>query len=295
MYVFFVREKTTNTFVIPNELLFLNRYDVHKIVNKIVDKFPAERFTYHLFSLSKKKNLFNEDVFLKKYKPLYLEEHNKNPQLYPLTLVKTCIFQRVQTFPMQANDIPKYAKINIRRFLLDSADLLPVDTRLYKSSNCIIYESQLHLYCKELIVSYYNKKLSEEDMFLCVKHTVTKGEEVIYVCNDLMQAVDVIITSIIKNHEFYIEDEFVNITYPYYLYRVNIKDDEYMNTCLFSHDWYNVIMSLSSSLDKTSVSLEEDTQIKVFLNNYQLCQHKHDLPPILLEELNGLLNLAIKR
>lgn len=285
MYLFFLINKETNVIILSHPYLFSNKPDVYKYSEELLKDYPLTKYTYNLYNLTSSFNLFDDDTFLENYKLIYKNEHCKEPQLYPLIYVNGCCFEHSNILPSSnIKNLSFYSEFNIRRFLKDRS-LSDIDMRRYHYSNCSIHHSDI------LVPLKSDKSLLH--LFVCVK-SLNHKQKILSICDDLTEAKNKLITSIIKNHDFYIENEKLTIIFPYYVYKIDKINEEYSKFNIHSKNWYDFINKLSLILTQNNKNIEDDLIIQDFIEKYKTYTEDDILPPIFKHELTRLYKLAIK-
>src|SRR6476620_9264557 len=136
MYTFIIKKKGSAKYVAPFQVQFFdNKQQLFDYISK-ANFFPPAKYTYYVFKLWPNYNqeIFNETIFKKHYKLLYIQEHEKHPSIYPIHYLPSTLKQKLtnllEKFYKFTNKLCSQSSFTIQRFLEDNNDY-PVDMKRY--------------------------------------------------------------------------------------------------------------------------------------------------------------------
>jgi hypothetical protein len=271
MYIWFLK-KPNNIYIYYVTTIFKTKDDaILNIINYINENGNNIKCytSILIIEINNKINLFTKELFIKYYKYFYLNEHIKEPILYPVKYIEPLhiCFQYEKKYKKTSN--------LMKRFLND-INCPPT----YSIYNCTIKKKEIDLL---LLNNDYNI-IEFEDLngFIC--YFKNKQNEIILlnILDNYIESLEFIIKTIIKKHEFYFSNYQLCLLNKYFIQNFPVKNNEFKN---YIQNWYQIITEIQLLFDTVPCNKEK---IKILCDKFTKCSDKLLIPPILFNELERL-------
>lgn len=286
MYIYFTKN-SKNEYYISNPFnIFYSKKDAIIFANKNIILLNNS----YVVQLNLYTNIFNDIIFLKYYKQIYIEEHIKYPIIYPIKYI-------YEYFHIKKKDNFEYKINKTLELFLNSLE----DCPNYCESNCIVNINKNNYINNENNIENNENNLENNENNLENNTVENNNIEYIYICihktrenilyiytitNNFIDALFLIIRVIIKQHEFYILDNKIIFLSTFWILKINIdKNNEYYPLdIIYKENWYDIIMNINLLLQKNNFVKEDIEYLLKETTKFNI-SYKNSIPPILYEEL----------
>lgn len=270
MYVLFVQHKLSKCILVPFCRMFTNKH-LFRINIPFLKKYPPKYYYYYLCYVLPSRNIFDKHIFLHHYKYYYIKAYKVEPHLFPIKFVS----ENPNTHKNRNAYSFEYS-LPLLRYLQD-------DKEFFSKANCVVFvrDTVDQALDDEMNIARIQKSAFEKnDSFYICSKKHNNREIVLSVKTDLYNAIGFITSSIVKSHEFLINDDSVHFVNQYSIYKV---DSSHLSSFVYQIDWYEHIIYLSYLMNKQIIEKDNKWYVHAIYDLFTI--HKDDIPPIFQDEM----------
>lgn len=286
MYVLLAQHKVSSFIFVPCCTMLANKYAI-KLDKNFLLRYPPHHYYYHFFHVLPSQNIFDKQMFMQHYKYFYIKAYKSDPNLYPINFVNPQT--NIKRTRSQSHEYP----FLLMRYLQDAEESVPYELMAcYQSTNCIVsvHDDIDVALDNAMRTSRIHRSYLNDFFYICSKKKDTT-EIITSVNTNYQHALASTIWSIIKGHEFFIDDDSVHFVTQYKIYKVNTNKNTEPDIHI---NWYEHIIHLSEILTSINpIEKQNKWYVRAVFDIYE--DNAENLPPAFQEELNRLRSeLAIK-